>query len=90
MRVAAALATRCCSAAWRRRKQFLYVRCYLETITEMHAALEFYGRHGFQDLQAPLGRTGHEHSDRWLVRPLRASARHSLGDVTGQALAAPC
>ena len=81
-----ALLQRCLAAA----KQFLYVRCYLETITEMHAALEFYGRHGSQDLKAPLGRTGHEHSDRWLMRPLRASARHSLGDAPGQALAAPC
>ena len=40
----------------------------------MHAALEFYGRHGFRDLQAPLGRTGHEHNDRWMMRTLRASA----------------
>jgi putative acetyltransferase len=61
-------------------RQFLYVRCYLETVTQMHAALEFYGRHGFRNLQAPLGSTGHEHNDRWLVRGLRASwertARH--------------
>ena len=65
-----ALLTRCLAAA----KQFLYVRCYLETVTQMHAALEFYGRHGFRDLQAPIGRTGHEHNDRWMMRPLRASA----------------
>lgn len=65
-----ALLQRCLAAA----KQFLYVRCYLETVTQMHAALEFYGRHGFRDLQAPIGRTGHEHNDRWMVRPLRASA----------------
>ncbi|MES1262957.1 MAG: GNAT family N-acetyltransferase [Peristeroidobacter soli] len=65
-----ALLTRCLAAA----KQFLYVRCYLETVTQMHAALEFYGRHGFRDLQAPIGHTGHEHNDRWMVRPLRASA----------------
>ena len=63
------LLERCLAAA----KQFLYVRCYLETVTQMHAALEFYGRHGFHNLQAPLGRTGHEHNDRWLVRGLRAS-----------------
>jgi putative acetyltransferase len=55
-------------------RQFLYVRCYLETVEQMQAALEFYGRHGFRDLQAPIGRTGHEHNDRWMVRPLRASA----------------
>jgi len=65
-----ALLERCLAAA----RQFLYVRCYLETITQMQAALEFYGRHGFRDLQAPLGQTGHGHSDRWLMRSLRASA----------------
>jgi putative acetyltransferase len=65
-----ALLDRCLAAA----KQFLYVRCYLETITQMQAAIEFYGRHGFRDLQAPVGRTGHEHNDRWLMRTLRASA----------------
>jgi len=66
-----ALLDRCLAAA----KQFLYVRCYLETITQMQAAIEFYGRHGFRDLQAPIGHTGHEHNDRWLMRTLRASAR---------------
>ena len=65
-----ALLTRCLAAA----KQFLYVRCYLETVTQMQAAAEFYGRHGFRDLEAPVGRTGHEHNDRWMMRPLRASA----------------
>jgi putative acetyltransferase len=65
-----ALLERCLGAA----KQFLYVRCYLETVTQMQAALEFYGRHGFRDLRAPIGSTGHEHNDRWMMRPLRASA----------------
>jgi len=69
-----ALLERCLAAA----RQFLYVRCYLETVTQMQAALEFYGRHGFRDLQAPVGRTGHEHNDRWMMRPLRASAREGL------------
>ena len=68
-----ALLDRCLAAA----KQFLYVRCYLETVTQMHAAIEFYGRHGFSHLQAPLGETGHEHNDRWMMRPLRASARET-------------
>lgn len=65
-----ALLGRCLDAA----RQFLYVRCYLETVAEMQPALEFYGRRGFRGLPAPLGRTGHEHNDRWLMRPLRASA----------------
>ena len=70
-----ALLERCLSAA----RQFLYVRCYLETVAEMQAAIEFYGRHGFQNLQAPLGRTHHQHNDRWMIRALRASARAALG-----------
>jgi putative acetyltransferase len=69
-----ALLERCLAAA----RQFLYVRCYLETVTQMQAALEFYGRHGFRDLQAPIGRTGHEHNDRWMMRTLRASAREGI------------
>jgi putative acetyltransferase len=74
-----ALLERCLAAA----KQFLYVRCYLETVTQMHAALEFYGRHGFRDLQAPLGRTGHGHNDRWMMRTLRASAREAVQGAAG-------
>jgi putative acetyltransferase len=66
-----ALLEQCLKAA----RQFLYVRCYLETINEMQEALELYGRNGFPDLRAPIGRTGHGHNDRWLMRPLRASAR---------------
>jgi len=66
-----ALLQQCFKAA----RQFLYVRCYLETVTQMHEALEFYGRHGFRDLNTRLGEIGHGHNDRWMVRPLRASAR---------------
>lgn len=77
--VGEALLDRCLAAA----RQFLYVRCYLETVAEMKPAIEFYGRHGFHDLQAPLGRTGHERNDRWMLRPLRASARHWVGTSLG-------
>lgn len=66
-----ALLQRCLAAA----RQFLFVRCYLETVAQMRPALEFYGRHGFRSLEAPLGTTNHPHNDRWMVRPLRASAR---------------
>ena len=52
-------------------RRFWFVRCYLETITPMKSALSFYGRHGFRELPAPLGRTGHHHNDRWMVRPVR-------------------
>jgi putative acetyltransferase len=72
--IGAKLLNHCLAAA----RQFLYVRCYLETVAQMRPALEFYGRHGFRDLQAPMGRTGHAHNDRWLLRTLRASARAGL------------
>ena len=72
-----ALLEQCLKAA----RQFLYVRCYLETITRMQPALEFYNRNGFRDLGSRLGTTGHEHNDRWLVRPLRASARQRVDAV---------
>ena len=67
-----ALLEQCLKAA----RQFLYVRVYLETITQMQEALGFYGRNGFRDLTTRLGATGHEHNDRWMVRPLRAAGRH--------------
>jgi putative acetyltransferase len=70
-----ALLEQCLKAA----RQFLYVRCYLETINEMQEALELYGRNGFRDLGAPVGETHHPHNDRWMMRPLRASARASSG-----------
>jgi putative acetyltransferase len=68
--VGEALLAQCLAAA----KQFLFVRCYLETITPMKSALSFYGRNGFRELPAPMGRTGHHHNDRWMVRPVRPGA----------------
>jgi putative acetyltransferase len=69
--IGAALLQHCLNAA----RQLLYVRCYLETISPMRDALAFYARHGFRELDSPRGCTGHGHNDRWLMRPLRASAR---------------
>lgn len=67
--IGARLLAECLAAA----RQFLFVRCYLETIARMQPALAFYGRNGFEELPAPLGRTGHHHNDRWMVRPVRRS-----------------
>lgn len=76
-----ALLERCLAAA----RQFLYVRCYLETVTQMQAAIGFYGRHGFRELQGPLGRTARPHNDRWMIRALRASARESIERIPARA-----
>lgn len=64
-------------------RQFLYVRCYLETISKMEGALEFYGKNGFQSLKAPMGSTKHWHNDRWLMRALRPSARSWMSAAIG-------
>ena len=74
-----ALLERCLAAA----RQFLYVRCYLETQVDspkaqIHAALEFYGRHGFRDLPPAGARAPQEPGDHWMMRNLRASAREGL------------
>ena len=74
-----ALLKRCLAAA----RQLLYVRCYLETVNQMQEALKFYDRHGFRDLKTRLGDTGHQHNDRWMMRPLRASARPWIGAGAG-------
>jgi putative acetyltransferase len=58
-----ALLEACVGAA----RGFGYSRCYAETITEMSTALSFYARHGFRTIGAPMGETGHEHNDRWLL-----------------------
>jgi putative acetyltransferase len=57
-----ALLRHCVAAA----RQFLYVRCYFETGVRGQVARRFYARHGFRELPA---------DGRWIMRPLRASAR---------------
>jgi putative acetyltransferase len=66
-------------------KQFLFVRCYLETVSRMQPALKFYARHGFRELPGPLGSSSHPHNDRWMVKALRASARASLESASARA-----
>ncbi len=47
-----------------------YRQCYAETIQPMQQAIRFYQSHGFRQLAAPLGATGHAHNDCWLQRDL--------------------
>lgn len=74
-----ALLKRCLAAA----RQLLYVRCYVETVKQMQPALKFYSRHGFRDLVTRMGDTGHVHNDRWMMRPLRASAKNWVAGSVG-------
>ena len=51
-------------------KSLQFRRCYAETVSEMQAAIRFYQANGFQRLDAPLGSSGHEHNDCWLILDL--------------------
>lgn len=51
-----------------------YRRCYLETTSWMDAARHLYERHGFTELAAPEGRTGHGGCDRFFARALDGAA----------------
>ncbi|MFW6089369.1 MAG: GNAT family N-acetyltransferase [Gemmatimonadota bacterium] len=47
-----------------------YRRCYLETLGHMAAARALYESHGFRELDAPMGATGHTGCSNWYVRDL--------------------
>jgi len=47
-----------------------YRRCYLETLTGMHAAQKLYEKNGFERIAAALGSTGHFGCNRFYLRTL--------------------
>lgn len=47
-----------------------YRQCYLETMPGMVEARRLYERHGFRQLEAPLGDTGHHGCKNWMIREL--------------------
>ena len=47
-----------------------YRRCYLETTSWMDTARHLYQRHGFEELRAAEGNTGHGGCDRFFARAL--------------------
>lgn len=51
-----------------------YRQCYAETIRPMHDAIRFYEFHGFRQLTAPIGDTGHSFNDCWLSLDLGPDA----------------
>ena len=50
-----------------------YRRCYLETLGRMEHARRLYRRYGFEDLDAPLGDTGHCACNSWMALDLNPS-----------------
>lgn len=51
-------------------KTFGYKQCYLETMPYMDAARNLYRKSGFEDLEAPLGNTGHYSCSKWMLKKL--------------------
>ncbi|SDX70803.1 GNAT family N-acetyltransferase [Paenibacillus sp. CF384] len=47
-----------------------YKQCYLETLSNMHAANRFYAKHGFAQLDAPLAGSEHFACDAWYIKRL--------------------
>lgn len=44
--------------------------CYLETMDTMEQAQHLYGKHGFEYLDKPMGKTGHSSCGTWMARKL--------------------
>lgn len=61
-----ALMARCLAFA----REAGFRRCYLETLTGMHAAERLYRAAGFSEIPGPLGATGHFGCDRFYLRTL--------------------
>ncbi len=51
-------------------KELGYEQCYLETVNFMKAAQKLYVRSGFEYLEGPLGDTGHNACDVWMLKEL--------------------
>jgi putative acetyltransferase len=47
-----------------------YAHCYLESTSSMVEALSLYQKMGFKALEEPLGSSGHNACDHWLLRSL--------------------
>ncbi|WP_256855950.1 GNAT family N-acetyltransferase [Terribacillus halophilus] len=47
-----------------------YKQCYLETLSNMHAANRFYQKQGFQQMDKPLNESEHYACDVWYIKNL--------------------
>jgi putative acetyltransferase len=51
-------------------KEFGYSKCYLETMHYMEAAQKLYKKVGFENIDAPIGNTGHTSCPVWMIKKL--------------------
>lgn len=64
--IGALMMEKCLAAA----KELGYKQCYLETVNFMKDAQKLYTRSGFSYLDGPLGDTGHNACDVWMLKEL--------------------
>ena len=51
-------------------KKLGYKQCYLESASQLKAAIHIYESYGFKHLDAPLGNTGHYSCGVWMIKDL--------------------
>jgi putative acetyltransferase len=51
-------------------KEFGYSKCYLETMHYMESAQKLYKKVGFENIDAPIGNTGHTSCPVWMIKKL--------------------
>lgn len=61
------LISRCLEKA----KEFGFENCYLETMPYMHAAKALYAKNGFENIDKPMGNTGHYSCNVWMLKKLQ-------------------
>jgi putative acetyltransferase len=53
-------------------REFGYSKCYIETMPYMDAAQKLYRKYGFENLDAPIGNTGHTSCPVWMLLDLNS------------------
>ena len=51
-------------------KELGYKKCYLESASQLKAAIHIYESYGFKHLDGPLGNTGHYSCGVWMIKDL--------------------
>lgn len=58
--------------------EFGYTHIYLETFAELASAVGLYKTLGFQNLMAPMGESGHDACEIWMLKKLNEITTHSF------------
>ena len=51
-------------------KEFGYKQCYIESASQLKAAIHIYESYGFKHLKGALGNTGHFSCGVWMIKDL--------------------